>query len=172
VDDAAITRAFDDVFDQALLFHGFAKHMRDYDVYIYATADPATGITPDHLRYRFTKCVACTATTTVRDDVWPRSLDDRLIDYNSAIEAELDGYVWGVNWQMLYPGMTLVQASAEADAWSSRLSMPFREAVIEGNGHRLALVFVDLEVEVLQAGAAPFVVPDENVGPDGKYPLT
>jgi hypothetical protein len=32
VDISEIQAAFDDVFDQAVVFHGFADYMRDYDV--------------------------------------------------------------------------------------------------------------------------------------------
>ena len=46
VDRAEIQTAFDDVLDQAILFHGFADYMRDYELFIYATADPRTGIRP------------------------------------------------------------------------------------------------------------------------------
>ena len=55
---AEIESAFNDAFDQAVLFHGFADYMRDYEVFIYATADPRTGIRPEHLRYRFTHWVS------------------------------------------------------------------------------------------------------------------
>ncbi len=37
-----IQRTLDSVFDQALVFHGFADHMRDYDVFVHCTADPRT----------------------------------------------------------------------------------------------------------------------------------
>lgn len=111
-----IASAFEDVFDQAIVFHGFAEHMRDYDVFVYATADPRTGIVPEHLRYRFTHCVRATAVSAVRSEVWQRSLDERLLDYESyAAEPDLDGYVWGVNWQALYPEMSLREESAEAN---------------------------------------------------------
>jgi hypothetical protein len=53
MDTSEIQAEFDDVFDQAVIFHGFADYMRDYEVFIYATADPRTGIKPEHLRYRF-----------------------------------------------------------------------------------------------------------------------
>jgi hypothetical protein len=53
VDRSGIQAAFDNVFDQAIIFHGFTDYMRDYDVFVYATADPRTGIAPEHLRYRF-----------------------------------------------------------------------------------------------------------------------
>jgi hypothetical protein len=74
VDSSGIQAAFDDVFDQAIVFHGFADYMRDYEVFIYATADPRTGIRPEHLRYRFTHCVRATVTSALP----PRSGGDHL----------------------------------------------------------------------------------------------
>jgi hypothetical protein len=167
VDRTEIRAAFGEVFDQAIRYHGFADFMRDYDIYIYATADPSTGIRPDHLRYRFTHCVRATATSALTPAIWKRSLDERLIDLESG--RELDGYVWGVRWQMLYPGMSLVEGSEEADRWSKELGVPFFEAVIETNAHNISLVFSDLRVDVIQPGMTPFVVP--NAGPDFKIPL-
>ncbi len=156
-----IVAAFEEVFDQAIVFHGFADHMRDYDVFVYATADPRTGIAPEHLRYRFTRCVRATATTAVRLDVWQRSLDERLVDNEAyAAEPELDGYVWGVNWQALYPGMSLREESAEADAWSQDVGIPFLEARIETNGHNIELIFSDLVVTRVEPGFTPFAIPD------------
>jgi hypothetical protein len=162
VDEAGIQTAFDDVFDQAIVFHGFADHLRDYDVFIYATADPRTGIAPQHLRYRFTYCVRATAVSAVPPQVWRESLDDRLTDYDQG--RDLDGYVWGVKWQNLYPGMRLVTESADADHWSRSIGIPFHEAAIETNGHNLSLVFADLIVDIIGKGHSPFVVPDN--GPD------
>lgn len=165
-----IATAFEDVFDQAIVFHGFAEHMRDYDVFVYATADPRTGIAPEHVRYRFTHCVRATAVSAVRRDVWRRSLDERLLDYEAYLaEPELDGYVWGVNWQALYPGMSLREESAEADDWSRAVGIPFFEARIETNGHNLELVFSDLTVTRVEPCFAPFAVPPS--GPDFKIPL-
>jgi hypothetical protein len=167
VDSSEIQAAFDDVFDQAIVFHGFADYMRDYEVFIYATADPRTGIRPEHLLYRFTHCVRATVTSALSPEVWKRSLDERLIDYDQG--RDLDGYVWGVKWQELYPGMKLVPDSADARRWSRELELPFYEAAIETNGHKLSLVFSDLSVQTVQPGCTPFVVPDG--GPDFKIPL-
>jgi hypothetical protein len=75
VEISEIKAAFDEVFDQAVVFHGYAAFMRDYDVYIHATADPRTGIQPKYLRYRFTHCVRATATSSVTPEIWLRSLD-------------------------------------------------------------------------------------------------
>ena len=167
VDSSEIEAAFDDVFDQAVLFHGFADFMRDYEIFIYATADSRTGIPSEHLRYRFKHCVRAMATSALSPDVWRRSLDERLLNHEDG--RDLDGYVWGIKWQVLYPGMKLVQNSAEADRWSNELKLPFHEATIETNGHNLSLVFSDLAVDTVDIGYAPFVVPAG--GPDFKIPL-
>lgn len=153
-----IQAAFDDVFDQALVFHGYADYMRDYDLYVYTTADPRTGIAPQHLRYRFTHCVRAFATSALPPETWKRSLDDRLVDPEQS--ADLDGYVWGVKWQALYPGMALVADSAEARQWSHDLGLPFHEATIGTNGHHISLVFADLTVDLLAPGDTPFTVTD------------
>ena len=58
MDKMELRRAFDEVFDQALVVHGFADYMRDYDLYVYLTAETRTGSSaPGHRRYRFTHCV-------------------------------------------------------------------------------------------------------------------
>ena len=168
VDRSEIQAAFDDVFDQAILFHGFADFMRDYEVFVYATADPRTGIRPERLRYRFTHCVRVTVTSAVPPEIWKRSLDERLVDYEQG--RDLDSYGWGVKWQALYPGMKLVPDSAEAQRWSRELGLPFYEAAIETNGHNVSLIFSDLTVQTVQPGHAPFVVPES--GPDFKIPLS
>jgi hypothetical protein len=162
-----IQAAFDDVSDQAVIFHGFADYMRDYEVFIYATADARTGIKPEHLRYRFKHCVRAEATSALSPEIWKRSLDERLIDYERG--RGLDGYVWGVKWQVLYPGMKLVQGSADAARWSRELGISFHEAAIRTNGHNISLVFSDLAVDTVATGYAPFVVPSR--GPDFKISL-
>lgn len=170
VHEQELSDAFDEVFDQAVVFPGFTDYMRDYDIYIYATADPRTGVAPKHLRYRFTHCVRASVTTGVRRDVWPLSLGDELTDYDAWLRSgEPDGYVWGVKWQCLYPGIRLMPESNEVREWSEHLGLPFHEVLIETNGHNITLVFADLTVSTVTPGEAPFVVPP--AGPDFKIPL-
>lgn len=106
-------------------------------------------------------------TTALSAELWKRSLDERLIDYEQG--QDLDGYVWGVRWQALYPGMKLLHGSAEAARWSHELGIPFHEAAIETNGHNFSLVFSDLAVSTVDVGYAPYVV--RGGGPDFKIPL-
>jgi hypothetical protein len=67
VDVQQINVAFENVFDQALVFHGFTDYMRDYDVFGYATADPRTRIPPDYLRYCFKYCVRASAVVSMSE---------------------------------------------------------------------------------------------------------
>lgn len=159
--------AFEAVFDQAIVFHGFTDYMRDYEIIIYATADPRTNVEPEHVRLLFKHCVRAKVTSAVSPDTWRGSLDDRLIDYEQG--ADLDGYVWGVKWQVLYPGIALLTQSEHAQTWSTTVGIPFYEPRVETNGHNLSLVFADLEVAKVEQGYAPFVVP--GGGPDFKIPL-
>lgn len=156
MDRAGIQKAFDDVFDQALVFHGFTDYMRDYEVLTYSVSDPVTGIPPSFERFLFRHCVEATVTTTVTPETWRVSLDERLLDHSAP--ADLDGFVWGVKWQCLYPGASLVQESSLTASWADRLGIPFYEAVIETNAHKVRLVFSDLKVTSVEPGYTPFVL--------------
>jgi hypothetical protein len=160
VNKQELSAAFEEVFDNAIVFHGFAQHLRDYDVFVEVTSDPSTGIDAEYLRYRFTNCVRATVTSALEPHIWKRSLDERLTDYQAYIAADdLDGYVWGVDFQVLDPGMTLVEHSDEASGWAYQLGIPFHHARIETNGHNFDLVFSDLVVTRVDPGFAPYTVP-------------
>ena len=167
MDAKQITSAFDDVFDQALVFHAYTDYMRDYELVIQASADPVTGIPTEYLRYLFTQCVQADVTTALTEEIWSRSTDDRLTDYDTGVD--LDGYVWGVKWQALYPGLSLVDSSTAAARWSESLGIPFHEAIAQTNGHNIRLVFSDLRVVKAEPGYTPFHV-DEPFW-DGKIPF-
>ncbi|GAA3551094.1 hypothetical protein [Kribbella ginsengisoli] len=160
MDAHQITAAFDDIYDHALVFHGYTDYMRDYDVLIYTTADPQSGIAPEYLRYRFKHCVRASVTTSVSPDVWTRSLDDRLLDFDQG--CELDGLVWGVRWHPLYPGAKLLPTTPETATWSAQLGQPVHEATIETNIHAITLVFADLSVDRVDPGYAPFTVTQDD----------
>jgi hypothetical protein len=167
VDIIGIEAAFKDAFDQALVFHGFTDYMRDYEMVLQLSADPSTGIPTEYFRYVFVNCVLANVSTALNPQIWARSMDERLIDYETGVD--LEGYVWGVKWQMLYPGFELIADSELARAWSRDLGIPFFEARIETNGHNLSLVFSDLRIEPAPAGYRPFVV--GNPFWDGKVPF-
>jgi hypothetical protein len=116
MDEVKLRGLLDDVFDQAIVYHGFTDYMRDYEVVFYCTADPRTGIPPAHLGYLFRYCVTAEIETAVASSVWAESLDDRLIEYDTGVD--LPGYVWGVKWQVDYPGPSVVSDSERAARWA------------------------------------------------------
>ncbi len=81
MDESEIERQLTDVFDQGIVYHGFADYMRDYEIYVYCTADPRTGISPETVRLLFKNCVVANIETALSVETWQMSLDDRLIDY-------------------------------------------------------------------------------------------
>ena len=81
------------------------------------------------------------------EHIYKQSLDVRLTDYESG--KDLDGYVWGGNWSLLYPGWTLATSSERADRWTARIGIEFHEVRIETNAYTIALVFSDLAVTKL-----------------------
>lgn len=133
-----------DVFDNALLFHSYKPYMRDYELIVESHVGPAESGTYSYL---FRYCVEAHVRTTVSDDAYRRSLDDRLTVYDSG--KDLDGYVWGVNWSMLYPGWDLVPGSSAAASWTDRLGIDFHEVRIEGNAYAINLIFAELRVRKL-----------------------
>jgi len=167
MDARQIEAAFDDAFDQALLFHGFVEYMRDYEMIMQLSADPSTGIPTDFVRYIFVHCVRADVSTALTPEIWRDSLDERLIDYDTG--ADLDGYVWGVKWQLLYPGLALISNSTAAEQWSDALGVPFHEARVQTNGHDMTLIFSDLRVEKIFTGYSPFTLGAPFW--DGKIPL-
>ncbi|MFF2426847.1 YxiG-like protein [Streptomyces mirabilis] len=156
MDAAVLEQMLDETFDHAVVHHGYTSYMRDYEVIVYATADPRTGITPSHLRFLFRFCVEVRCETSVPAETWRVYLDDRLIDHGTGVD--LGGYVWGVKWHCLYPGAKLLRESEATRRWSKALGLDFHEVRIESNAHNLALLFSDLQVSEVPVGYAPFVV--------------
>jgi len=158
MDAESIQRALEDTFDQAIVYHAFTDYMRDYEVIVHAVTHPLTGIRPAYLRYLFKYCAETHVISAVTAEAWRKSLDDRLIDYESG--RDLDGYVWGVKRQNVYPGVHVQADSTAARRWRDAIGIPFHEVRFDTNGHDLTLVFHDLEVSEVGPGYAPFVVPE------------
>ncbi|MGC4879214.1 HalD/BesD family halogenase [Micromonospora sp. DT43] len=156
---AQLSQALDDIFDGAVVHHGYTDYIRDYEVIVYVTADPRSGIPPVHLRYLFKYCVSAEVRTVVGPDIWRRSLDDRLTDRE--VGPDLDGFVWAVRWQSLYPGAEVVADSERGRSWADRIGIPFHEVRFEMNAHVLTLIFSDLQVTEVGEGYTPFIVTED-----------
>jgi hypothetical protein len=128
----------------AVLKHGLAPHGRDYHMVI----EQSSQHRPGRHRLIFTHVTEVAFTSEVRDDVWRASWADLFTHYGAWEEGgQPEGYVWGVNWSLAYPGIKAVEASAKADQWSRRLQHPMYEAELTTSQFRLALVFHDLRTQ-------------------------
>jgi hypothetical protein len=144
------------LFDSAIIAHGFAPFMRDYEVIVDAGAaapDGSGSYIEGRYRLRFTHCVRALTATTVGADIWRRSWGAAFADYAEwQLAGEPDGYVWGVEYMNAYPGGKLIDDSIIAADWTSRLSIAMHEAVIETNCHTISLVFHQLTVHRIGRG--------------------
>jgi hypothetical protein len=168
MDEFELTKRLDEIFDQGVVYHAFTDYMRDYEMIVHCTADPRTGIAPTYQRYLFRICVQATTTTTLTPAIWARSLDERLIDYETGVD--LDGYVWGVKWHVLYPGARIVPNSPQAAEWAAELGIDFHEVEVETNAHKIRLVFSDLVIAKVDPGYRPLILAPPGWS-DGKIPL-
>ena len=124
--------------DFAVLEHRFASHSRDYIVLIEDCLSSNQG---QH-EIAFTHCVRADCETRVMDQVWPKSWSDEFTDYEKWTGAkEPDGYVWGTNWSLAYPGIRAIRDSAQAAEWSARLGKQMFETTLETDRFPLRLIF-------------------------------
>lgn len=129
----AVMQAWLPEFDFAVLRHGFADHGRDYAFIV------QTGGTYELV---LTHVVEMHYETRVRDDVWPESWDDRLTDWAEWQAAgQPDGYVWGSNWSLAYPGLEVPDHDPAAAKWAERLGKRMHAMAIETDRFRISMVF-------------------------------
>jgi len=146
MDITALAEALDQIDHGALVHHGYTDYLRDYEVVVYMTADPRTGILPAHLRYLFRYCVEARCETALPPWLWQESLDDRLLDRETG--DGLGGWVWGTKWA----GVEKTQVLPQSDAtrrWAGELGIDFHTVRIETQVHDFHLVFSDLEITEL-----------------------
>ena len=133
------------LFDVAVLHHGFVSHLRDYEL---LTETDWIGDAAGRYRYLFTHCVVANSETRVRDEVWTKSWDDVFTHYERWLQAEEpDGFVWGTNWALAYPGWEYHADSEQARSWSERLGRKMHEVSIETNTYALRLIFHSVRIE-------------------------
>jgi hypothetical protein len=147
------------VFDSAVVAHGFAPHLRDYEITVEVPAAKPDGSGESYIEgryvYRFTHCVEAHCTTAVSDETWSLSWRDEFTDYARWKEAGApEGYVWGTCFSDAYPGLSYVDGSTSAADWSRRLTQEMHEVALETNAFTLRLVFHDFVVEQVAVGDA------------------
>jgi hypothetical protein len=137
--------------DVGILQHGFAPHMRDYDVHFEALWGKVKwGDQKGTYLLRFSHCPEATTTTRVSDESWKHSWADLFID-SAKWEAagEPEGFLWGTCWSLAYPGLSYVEVSERAKHWSERLGKLMHEVAIETEAFRVHIIFHDFSVTKL-----------------------
>ena len=124
--------------DFGVMEHGFVPHGRDYRFVIQDSlcSDPGT------YELIFTHVVALDYETRVGDSVWPQSWGDEFTDYTEWEQSgEPQGYVFGTDWSLAYPGITILDSSPDAQNWSGRLQRPMHSANVQTDRFSLTIVF-------------------------------
>ncbi|MDQ6886138.1 MAG: hypothetical protein M3068_02475 [Gemmatimonadota bacterium] len=128
----------------AVLEHRYASWMRDYEVEVEAAwSEEQQG----RYLYRFRHCPVAHVVSRLGDDVWRQSWPDVYTDHGAWVEAgEPEGFVWGMRWSFAKPGLSHVETSEQAKAWSQRLGKTMHEVKIETDVYQLRLIFHSLIV--------------------------
>jgi hypothetical protein len=160
--------------DVGILSHGFAPHMRDYDIVFEALwGKKEWADAKGTYRLRFSHCPEATTTTSVPDAGWRNAWSDVFIDYSEWLAAgEPEGFVWGACWSTAYPGLSYIDNSARAKLWSERLGSQMHEVSIATEAFEIQIIFHDFTVtklddavRVLDKVMFPLKSPtDEEVG--------
>ena len=128
-------------YDFAVLEHGFLPHGRDYRFVIQDTLCSAPGT----YELTFTHVVDLKYETRVGEKVWQISWTDEFTGYAKwKASGEPDGYVFGTDWSLGYPGIKIPLNSPEARDWSKRLQRSMHSASIETDRFYISLVFSEV----------------------------
>jgi hypothetical protein len=80
--------------------------------------------------------------TRVGAKIWLMSWADEFTDYAMwKASGEPEGYVFGTEWSLAYPGIIILPASPEAMRWSELLNRPMYSASLETDLFCISLVF-------------------------------
>ncbi|MGA8401064.1 MAG: hypothetical protein WB697_14330 [Stellaceae bacterium] len=133
-------------YDFAVLRHGFLSHGRDYELVVQTYGRGTDRIVLTHV-------VVANYETAVAPEAWATSWDDVFLDYDRA--KDLEGYVWGTNWSLAYPGLSFPEEDPDVAKWSKLLARQMYGALLETDRLRLKFVFADVKTERLSEDTAP-----------------
>jgi hypothetical protein len=129
------------VCDFGVLEHGFAPHGRDYRFVI---QDSLCG-NPGTYELTFKHVVDLKYETRVSENAWQISWTDEFTDYEKwKASGEPEGYVFGTDWSLAYPGIKVPHSSPEAQEWSKRLQRPMYSVSFETDRFYISLVFSEV----------------------------
>ncbi len=129
----------EDIYDVAVLRHGFTNYIRDYQFEIETNW---IGNLAGRYVLTFKHCYDLTYRILVEDDVIKKSWNDIFTNFEVwKKNNEPDGFVWGINWSLAYPGFEQIKNSDKAKNWSNRLGKKMHEVKLETNSFQINLIF-------------------------------
>lgn len=150
----------EDFFDAAIIKHGFADYMRDYEIIVLGMYGPPWD---DLHRYQFVGCVEANVRTKVAPDAFRKSIGDDFVYSGPEFpdKPDPDGFIWGVRASSSL-GMVVVDDSALAATWSEKLNMKMTEVTIDTEAFHIQLVFSELRSEFLGRDPSPLTFTRSN----------
>jgi hypothetical protein len=149
--------------DFGVLEHGFAPHGRDYRFLIQDSLCQEPGT----YELIFTHVVDLKYETRLGEKVWLISWADEFTDYATwKASGEPEGYVFGTDWSLAYPGISILPENPKTHEWSNRLQRPMYSVSVETDRFCIAVVFsearhrkVSNEVRVVRQVVFPLAPP-------------
>jgi hypothetical protein len=133
-----------DLFDQSIIRHGILDYIRDYEIIGYLS-----GFDFDlEIQYIFKGCIK--ADYKVKVDPANYSMNDALLDIEKQDSLDFPkGFIWGVRYSAVYPGITLTEQSEELEELKHQYGISFSKIHFDTQVYDLTLIFHDLETREL-----------------------
>jgi hypothetical protein len=136
--------SLDDIYDVVIIAHGFKPYKREYYFQIETDWDDPQG---GQYLLTFTHCYELRYEIAADVKILLQSWDDVFIDYEEHRKAgEPEGYVYGTNWSLAYPGFSLDKGSENGKRWSEKLNKSMQEATLETEIFKMNFVFHDWKI--------------------------
>jgi hypothetical protein len=139
--------SLDSLIDTAILRHAYAANKRDYCFHIEALwKENYAG----QYLVSFHHCYEMIFNVITGKETILQSWDDCFVDYEKWEKAgNPEGYVWGSNFMLAYPGFSLVKDSEMAKKWTGLLGKEMKELKVEAEIFEIRLVFYNWEISKL-----------------------
>jgi len=124
--------------DIGVMSHGFTEHGRDY----FFVIEDCIGVSPGTYRLTFTHVVELEYGTAISPATWSTSWSDEFTDYARWEAAgEPEGYVFGTNWSLAYPGFTIIEDHPNVSLWTEKLQHPMFAASLASDRFKMTFIF-------------------------------
>jgi len=134
-----------DMFDQSITRHGMLACIRDYEVIGYLAGKDFD----KEVQFIFKGCIRVDCRIKIEPAYY--SMDDRLLHLDRQNEPDYpEGFIWGVNFAIVYPGWTLKQDTTELKELEKTYGLQFYSIHFETNAYDLTIIFHDLETKEIK----------------------